>query len=215
VDFKEYLDEITDSSRRLKVAGLQRLSALRRDQADQLGRRWDATDVRRRRKLVQELADLQEDNVEVNFDAVFLLGLKDNDPDVRMTSVRGLWENESADLIGPLTALVAGDSDAAVRAEAALALGRFVVLSEHGRLRPRHFEKVESALRRVIEKADETEEVRTRALEAIGAHDAMGPAGGARGLRKWQSAAEGGGGARDGAELRIAMVAAAHEGARE
>ena len=172
MDFKEYLDEIMDSSRRLKVAGLQRLSALRRDQADQMGLRWDAMDIRRRRKLVQELGDLQEDNSDLNFDAVFLLGLKDADPDVRITSVRGLWENESADLIDPLAVLVEGDPDAAVRAEAALAFGRFVVLSEHGRLGPRHFEKVEAALRSVIEKPDEVEEVRARALEAIGAHDA-------------------------------------------
>ena len=82
--------------------------------------------------------------------------------------MRGLWEHESTGLIGSLIELLEADEDPAVRAEAALALGRYVVMFELGRLRENHFERVESALRRTIEKADEIEEVRARAIEAIG-----------------------------------------------
>jgi HEAT repeat protein len=58
-----------------------------------------------------------------------------------------------------------------VRAEAALALGRFVLLSEAGRLRERHFRVIDQALRDVISSPQEIDEVRARALEAIGARD--------------------------------------------
>ena len=122
--------------------------------------------------MVQELLDLGEDNVEYDFDAVFLQGAGDEDPGVRLHSVRGLWEHEGVDLIPRLLELIRKDEDAAVRAEAALALGRFVVRSEEGRLRERYFKTVESGLREVISNADEIEEVRARAIEAMGPHDA-------------------------------------------
>jgi HEAT repeat protein len=168
MDFGEYLDELADGSKQLKVAGLQRLSQLNCEQRAELNRRWPGIDVRRRRRLVQELIDLSEDNVDLNFDAVFLRGLSDDDSDVRLESVRGLWEHESPGLIGSLVELLEGDDDPAVRAETALALGRFVVMFELGSLRENHFARAESALRRTIENADEVEEVRARALEAIG-----------------------------------------------
>lgn len=171
MDFSEYLDELADGSKRLTLTKLQRLSALDSVQREELDRRWATIDVRRRRRVLQELVDLAEDNAELDFDAVFLRGLQDNDPDVRLESLRGLWEADSPDLIDSLIALMENEKNPAVRAEAALALGRFVLLAEIGRLRERHFERVEAALRRVIENKKESREVRGRAIESIGAYD--------------------------------------------
>jgi len=171
MDFSEYLDELTTSSSRLQASRLQRLSRLNAAQANELDNRWAGIDVRRRRRIVHELADLSEDNVDLNFDAVFLRGLQDEDRDVRLESIGGLWENDSPQLIDKLLTLLDSDDDPAVRAEAALALGRYVVLAEEGRLRDHHFGRIEAGLRRTIDSADEIEEVRARALESIGAHD--------------------------------------------
>jgi HEAT repeat protein len=171
MNLEDYLTELADGSTRLKVASLARLSALSQQQREQLERAWSGIDVRRRRRVMQELIDLSEDTVELDFAGVFMLGLRDEDRDVRLQSVRGLWEYEGADLVCTLLRLLAGDSDAAVRAEAALALGRYVVLFECGRLRERHFQEAEAGLRRAIENDDDVEEIRCRALEAIGAHD--------------------------------------------
>lgn len=170
-DLDEYLLELADASQRLKAASLPRLSALDGEQAQEFANAWPGIDVRRRRQVVEELLDLEEDNVEFDFDAVFLRGLEDEDAEVRLASVRGLWEHEAPDLIPALLRLAREDEDAGVRAEASLALGRFVLLFEEGRLRERHFRDIEAGLRAVISKADEIEEVRARALEAIGAHD--------------------------------------------
>jgi HEAT repeat protein len=172
MNFEEYLEELADSSRKLKIVDLQRLSELSSEQAGQLAARWADIGVRRRRRILQELIDLAEDNVVLDFDAVFLGALKDTDAEVRLSAVRGLWEYESPDLIDSLTLLTEQDDGAAVRAEAALALGRFVLLYERGRLRERHFERAAAGLRRIIEDAREIEEVRARAIEAIGPHDA-------------------------------------------
>jgi HEAT repeat protein len=141
------------------------------EQVTQFQSEWPRVDVARRLAVVQELTDLEEDNVEFDFDAVFLEGMKDDNAEVRMASVLGLWEHEGSDLIAPLATLAREDPDPGVRAESALALGRFVILHETGRLRDRHFAVVEDTLRRVVSNRDEIDEVRARALEAIGARD--------------------------------------------
>lgn len=168
--FEEYLAQLGGASQKLKASSLARLSAMTPEQSSLFGAAWSAVDVRRRQVVVQELLDLEEDNVEFDFDAVFLRGLEDEDAEVRLSSVRGLWEHEGPDLIPPLVKLLK-DPDAGVRAEAALALGRFVTMAETGRLREHHFERVEEALREIVSDRDEIGEVRARALEAIGPHD--------------------------------------------
>ena len=170
--FEDYLRELSDPSVKLRAAGLTALSGLDSAQTRQLAEDWPGIDVERRREVVQELSDLEEDNVEFDFEAVFLQGLGDENAEVRLGSVRGLWEHEGVDLISRLLELLLKDEDAAVRAEAALALGRFVLRFEEGRLRERYFNAVESGLREVIANSDEIDEVRARAIEAIGPHDA-------------------------------------------
>jgi HEAT repeat protein len=171
MEFEQYLDELTDGSVQLKVTDLQQLSQLSGEQLDAVRSRWPSINVRRRRRIIQELAVLGEDNVEFDFDAVFQLALDDDDADVRVQSVRALWEHEGTDLIDPLLRLLAGDEDAGVRAEAALALGRFVIMHEEGRLRDRYFESVEQGLRTSLSDRDEPQEVRARILEAVGSHN--------------------------------------------
>jgi HEAT repeat protein len=137
--------------------------------AEALRSAWPEIDPERRRQAVCQLAELAEDNVELNFDAVFFAALDDPEAAVRAAAVRGLWEYEGRDLIGPLLRLLEKDEEPEVRAEAALALGRFVLMFEFGNLRERHFQKVEEGLRRALEDELEEEEVQARALEAISA----------------------------------------------
>ncbi len=171
MEFREYLRELTDSSTRIKASELVRLSQITPEEAEEFGSVWRRAQAGRRRQVMRQLVELAEDNVELNFDAVFFRGLEDEDAEVRLQSVRGLWEYERPNLIGPLMRILEGDENAAVRAEAALALGRFVLLAEYGKLRERYFREVEEALRRVVKNGNEIEEVRARALEAIGPHN--------------------------------------------
>jgi HEAT repeat protein len=171
MDLSDYLRELADGSVRLQVSGLPRLSGLPPEARRELAELWPRIDVRRRRRIIQELVELAEDNVEFDFDAVFACGLADDDPDVRLESVRGLWEHQGADIIEPLLNMLERDSDAGVRAEAALALGRFVGLAAEGKLRERYARPIEEGLRHAVRNTREVDEVRARALEAAGAHD--------------------------------------------
>jgi len=153
----------------LKATKLVRLSHLTNEQREEFLEFWSQIEAKRRGQVVHRLVDLAEDNIELNFDAIFLACLSDADPEVRAEAIRGLWEYDQRDLIEPLISLLGTDDDVGVRAEAALALGRFVLQWEFGSLRERYFRQVEEALRRAIADDVEELEVRARALEAIGA----------------------------------------------
>jgi hypothetical protein len=167
--FEQYLAELREEGRPPKATRLMHLSHLADEREKAFLDVWPQVQAERRRQVVRQLVELAEDNVELNFDAVFLACLSDADPEVRAVAIRGLWEYEHRDLIEPLIHLLQSDDNAVVRAEAALALGRFVLQCELGFLRDRYFRQVEQALRRVIDDHGEDVEVRARALEAIGA----------------------------------------------
>lgn len=166
---RRYLDELRDPARPIVVSRLVTLSNLDAEELSQFQAAWPQMAVGRRRRILRELVGLAEDNVELNFDAVFLAALGDVDPDVRCTAIRGLWEYEGRDLIRRLAALLREDPQASVRAEAALAMARFVLRAEFDELPASDAERVESALRAAIADDGEAVEVRARAVEAIGA----------------------------------------------
>ncbi len=167
--FEALIEELADPARPLAVSKLVALSGMTAEEASRFMSVWRELDDRRRQWLIHELADLAEDNVELNFDTVFFAGLADADADVRRAAVLGLWEHKGRGLIGPLISLLGTDPDAGVRSEAALALGRYSLQAEFDTLRPTDVERVEAALRRTVTDPTEIVEVRGRALEALGA----------------------------------------------
>jgi len=169
VSLEDYLGELVDSSTPLTVARLVNLSHLVPDEASAFEEAWRNTDVRRRRLVMRQLIELAEDNVELNFDAVFRVSLSDIDAEVRRFGIRGLWEYEGRDLIPTLVALLLEDTDETVRAEAALALGRYALKAELDEIRASDAGIVDDALRRTIADPEQPTEVRARAVEAVGA----------------------------------------------
>jgi HEAT repeat protein len=167
--FDEYLAELKEDGQPVKATKLARLSHLADEERPVFLKAWSAFSDKRRRQVIRLLVDLAEDNVELNFDSIFLSSLSDRDAQVRADAIRGLWEYDNRDLIEPLIHLLSSDGDTDVRAEAALALGRFVLQWEFGALRDRYFQRVEGALRQALVNNDEEMEVRARSLEAIGA----------------------------------------------
>ena len=169
MDLSEYLSDLSDPASQISVTGLQRLNDLSAEQAEELRAAWPGIDAERRKRVVHQLVELAEDSVDLDFDAVFFAALDDEETAIRVAAVRGLWEYERRDLIPRLLNLLERDEEPEVRAEAALALGRFVLQYELGSLREQYFEQVGQGLRRAVEDDLEMEEVRARALEAIGA----------------------------------------------
>lgn len=169
MSIRNALNEIVDPGLPLRSAGLAQLTKLTDDERREFAETWPDVPVERRRQVLEQLMDLAEDNIELDFDVIFFEALDDNDPSVRISAIRGLWEHEHRDVIPRLISLVENDENAAVRAEAALALGRFVMLGEFEEARPRDVEAVTDALRRVVDDTAEAIEVRARAVESLGA----------------------------------------------
>ena len=163
------LAQIADSDTPLRSASLTNLTGLTEEERHELAAIWPSVPVERRQLIIERLVALAEDNVELDFDAVFFEALRDADAAVRIGAIRGLWEHTERDVIPTLIDLLRRDDNAAVRAEAALALGRFVMLGEFEEARPRDVEAVTAALRETAADVAEPPEVRGRAVESLGA----------------------------------------------
>ena len=166
---EEYLEGLRDPSRPLLASRLMELSSLLPEETPKLAATWPRIELARRRQILRRLLDLAEDNVDMDFDRVFMVAVKDEDAEVRALAVQGLWEHEDRDVIAPLIELLRNDPSAAVRGEAATALGSFVVRAEFQRLNMMDSRRIEEALKATVDDEGESAEVRGRALESVGA----------------------------------------------
>jgi len=163
------LSDLRDVEKPVRATELTSLTKLTDDERREFAAAWPAVPAERRVQVLEQLASLAEDNVELDFDAVFLEALADSDAAARIAAIRGLWEHDERDALPALIDLAERDPNAAVRAEAALGLGRYVLAGEFEEARPSDVEEVTRALRRIAADAAEAPEVRGRAVEALGA----------------------------------------------
>jgi len=168
---ERYLDELADPGRPLRISQVERLANLGPEDLALVRERWLQIPANRRRKLLAEAAELAEDNVELNFDGLMLVGLEDPDAQVRAAAVAGLWENDSRKVLVRLLGLLEGDPAEEVRAAAATVLGRHCARAQADGLLPRDSARLRETLLRVFEAEGESIEVRRRALEAVGVFD--------------------------------------------
>lgn len=166
LSIKEIIAELGNSDQPLLNSRLAELSNLNSEELKFLEQVWGQIEPERRRQIVYRLVELAEDNVELNFDSIFWNCLNDRDAEVRCKAIEGLWENEETSLINPLIRLLEQDDSEEVQAAAAVALGKFAMLSEHKKLRSCHAAKVSQALLAVLDDASRPVEVKRRALEA-------------------------------------------------
>jgi len=163
---EEAIAALGDSAKPLLSSRLTELSNLNAQELTLFEEAWQTIEPKRRRQIIYRLVELAEDNFELDFDDIFKGRLKDEDADVQSKAVEGLWESEETTLIDPLIELLEPESPEKVQATAATALGKFALLAELEKLRPKHKTNVCRALLGVIEDTERTMEVKRRALEA-------------------------------------------------
>jgi hypothetical protein len=164
---ERYLKELAESQNPISALGLTRFSDMEAAEVASLREGWSTIPVERRREIVTKLVELAEDSYELDFEAVFRVGLVDEDAEVRIASLEGLWESENASLVSTFIKLLQEDAEERVRAAAAQALGKFVLLAEFDKLPQRTAARVEAALLAVLDAAETPVLIRRRALEAI------------------------------------------------
>ena len=166
-DFEELLLQISDAENRLSISSLYCLSGMDRDEMLLFQEAWRSMAVERRRQIINFLMEVAEASFEVNFGLVFRFCLGDEDEEVRAAAIEGLWEDHDPALLNPLISLLRDDPSISVRAGAAAALGRYVLLGELDKIKARPFALVREALLETIHSSFEDQTVRQRAIESI------------------------------------------------
>jgi HEAT repeat protein len=167
--FQSLLDLFPDPERQPTAAQLASLSHLDREDTALLAEAWEEVDAERKRHMLVQMAEMAEDNVDLNFDAAFKLGLQDDDGSVRAEALRGLVEYEGRDLIAVLGQMLREDAEIEVRREAAISLGRYALEAELEHLSEDDRQTIAGFLLESAEDNDEEEDVRAKAIEALGA----------------------------------------------
>jgi HEAT repeat protein len=143
------------------------LSNLSDDDLERLKPMWELILPETRARILNTLVDVSEANFELDYRAIGLFSLNDNDALVRKAAIEVLWEDESFELMNKLVNMAQWDESAMVRAAAASALGRFILLGELGDLPEDKVIPAQDAVVNLWIDSNEEVEVRRRALEAV------------------------------------------------
>ncbi|MCZ7568617.1 MAG: HEAT repeat domain-containing protein [Ardenticatenaceae bacterium] len=166
-EFDQTLQELLNPDEPLSMMRLVALSNLDREEQARVNSVWEDIALEKRRRLVRALGELAEDDVQVDFTAVFRRAMSDSDARVRADAIEGLWEDESYSLVRPLLLALENDPSEQVRTAAAAGLGRFVLQGELDRISEERYRQIVEALHRVFTTPTCGEELRRRALESI------------------------------------------------
>ena len=128
---------------------------------------WEMIALERRREVAGLLVMTAQDNLDWVLGRFWRILLDDPDATVREHAVRGLWDDDELDLIGPLVQILRGDPATGVRAAAATALGAYVLAGELEELDAALAMRAEEALLAVLHNDQEPLAVRRRALESV------------------------------------------------
>lgn len=156
----------------LKV--LAAFSDLDREKLGQLRRAWPVLELETRERLIRALDELAEETVRYNFGRVYRVALGDSEASVRQLAIPALWEEESSELLDLLFTMI-DDPSPDVRAEAARALGRYVVLAAAEELDEVYEGRLYDALYRLAADPSEHQLVRRYALESLSSFGGRGP----------------------------------------
>jgi len=161
------LNELNEKAEMPDHAMLYSLSNLETEEVERLCETWGCLPTALRRELITQLTKIAEKDITVNFGAVFRIGIEDTDAKVRATAIDGLWEDKDVRLVPRLSDRLQRDKAVEVRAAAATSLGRFILLGELEKIRPKPMELAYETLLSACQGQGEHMEVQRRALESL------------------------------------------------
>jgi HEAT repeat protein len=165
--FEIVLDSLRQRGERPNQALLCYLSSLSAEEAERVGQVWSNLPTDLRLELISQLVKMAEADFTLSFGAIFRIAMEDEDAEVRRLAIEGLWEDEDVRLVPLLAQRLGEDESVDVRAAAAQSLGRFILLGELGKIRPKPRTMAYTALLQALQAPDEYTEVRRRALESL------------------------------------------------
>ena len=167
MSLKQILEEMVNEDRIVKPSSLSQLSGLSSSDVGLISTIWEKFNPNLRIEFLKLMLGMAEENVELNFNPVFKLALKDDSPEVRETAIMGLWECEERSLLSIYINLLQGDPSEEVRSAAALGLRKFVILAESNKLLTSDTTRVRETLMGIVNSSTESLDVKRRAIEAL------------------------------------------------
>jgi HEAT repeat protein len=163
---KEVLVDL-DKDERVAIPLLYRLSDLTPDDLSIFCSAWSDFDEERRRVILRHLADISEENFEVDFSDIFAFCLADGSSAVRKASLDGLSDTERLTLIQPILDVMLNDENVEVRALAAATLGHLVLMAEWKQIPDSVTKPIVRKLLAILDDKSTPMALRRSALESI------------------------------------------------
>ena len=167
MSLESFLESLADLSTDVPASGFIELSDMLPEELGMFVRTWLGIDVERQRSIVSTLVELADDNPELDFGAIFKMCLKDEDEVVLEKAMEGLWEQEDRSIIPGLLQILLSDKSPRVRSASAMALGKYSLLVQEGKMLPKDRESIHNSLMDTLNDSDQPLDVRRRSLEAV------------------------------------------------
>ena len=165
--FEEIIAELLDESQPFSPKRLRAFSDLDNASLEKLKQSWPAVSVNRKIALLEDLEDLTEADTLVACDAVAKFAMQDDEPKVRCQAIHLLWDCEDTSLISTFMDFLENDPVESVRAVAASALGKFVLLGELEEIPKEKAAPVVAKLLEIVQRKPGGE-IQRKALESLG-----------------------------------------------
>ncbi len=168
MDFAALLAAIAGGDKLPKHSDLVGLSSLTPAEVEQFKQAMTQAAEERRIELASRLAELAEDQTELDL-APAMVGLtSDPSAGVRRLAVSSLWESADPATVRLVLKIAQSDPNVEVREAALLSLASYALAFELGQLRATVGQQLKDALIKMVNDEDEPLVIRRRALEAIG-----------------------------------------------
>ncbi len=137
---------------------------------------WPQIPVLRKINLLQDLEAMMESDTLLSCDDFARFALQDDNPDVRSHAINLLWDSEDPRLTRTFGDILTQDDNAVVRANAASALGKFVLLGELEEISKKYFDHTLDLLVKHYENEvyDEVKQEILRSLSYCGKQEIAG-----------------------------------------
>ena len=99
---EQFLEIMDDTSTEMPSSAFHEVSDLSPEEMGQFARAWLDISEERQLEIVSTMAQLAEENAELDFNAVFKMCLRISDDDVLEAAIEGLWEHEDRSIIPAL-----------------------------------------------------------------------------------------------------------------
>jgi HEAT repeat protein len=166
-NFAHILEALTNYDQPFPARMLRSFSDLTPNHLHMLKTVWPVIKRERKISLLEDLETVAESDTLVNFDELAKMALVDEDSAVRILAIRLLWECDETRLLPIFTDMMLTDTAEDVRAAAASALGKFVLLGELETIpETMRISNVQNLID--VTSGDDLPMVRRRALESLG-----------------------------------------------